>query len=889
MTAQRVWGVRLALLVVVLSSFAGSILYLARARERSERSTMPVLRSATLSQSPSLEHGSETGIALRLLDRLDQAQISAPRQSERAERGLLAKHWRRHRLPYTGPSGELGRLAQAVGLTEALEVEPARAATASDLTLAPAKRQSEMLSGDGRELDERDLRTFGLGEGSHDQRESLLVAAPATLRFKLHIPANAKLRLAPAVIGSSEVSFSISFHSDLGVLHPLGTTTLRGPSKHFRDWVIDLQAAGVGAGDGELELSCESKSHEPALALWGDPVVVAPKASRLPYNVLFIIVDAMRSDAISAAHDASEDRARKLAQHQPLEAWIDSIPEVAPELDKLAASGVIWPHSWSAAMWTRPSTIALLTGRRASQSGLEVLALELLGDQRQRFYASRPPLLPLFLRRAGASTTAIVNNMYLSGSVGVGVDCGFEMLIDHRLKALDTRRITRDALRFLEARGNERFLLLLNYASPHAPYVPPHRDVRALRGAANLPSDPSVVNYLAEIHKDDAAIGQVLTKLDELKLREQTLVIVTADHGETLSVAHDAVAVDVAQGVPSGRFTHLSTMWEEAARVPIIMALPGKIPSRRRLESRVEAIDILPTILELQGLPIPDEVQGRSLVPDLRGTALEQRPVVIEGRGARSIIEGKYHLIVRDPIARKLRRHDEELERAFELYDLEQDPGERREVALQYPEVVAELKTKLDRIVHEGRTDKEPASGDQRFHFRFASSGVPRQLEVTLQVGAAAAKVTPVGIDARGLTLGPDAIRISTLTSKQIPLGFDLQVPSARRELRWSVSLAGKPWPSSAVFVGPLGVSAPQFAQGYDALSDLSALDSTRLPHIVATEELGLFVTRDPVSGTADSPISAEAQLEAQQAMQAWGYARGPAKSPGPPPAPANR
>lgn len=839
---------------------------------------MPAPRSATLSRSPSLEHGSETGIALRLLDLLEHAQISAPRQSERPERGLLAKHWRRHRLPYTGPSGELGRLVQAVGLTQPLEVEPSRAASASGLIQATAKRQSEMLSGDGRELDDRDLRTFGLGEGSHDQRESLVVAAPATVRFKLRVPAGAKLRLAPGVIGNGEVSFSIGFHSDGGVLHPLGAITLRGPSKQFSDWSIDLQAAGVADKDGELELSCESKSHEPAIALWGDPVVVAPKASRLPYNVLFIIVDAMRSDTIAAAHDADEDRARKFAQTPALEAWIDAIPEVAPELDKLAASGAIWPHSWSAAMWTRPSTVALLTGQRASHTGLEVLALELLGDQRQRFYASQPPLLPLFMRRAGASTAAIVNNMYLSGSVGVGVDCGFETVIDHRLKALDTRRITRDALRFLEAQGTQRFLLLLNYASPHAPYVPPQKDVRALRGVPNLPGHPSVVNYLGEIHKDDAAIGQVLAKLDELGLREQTLVVVTADHGETLSAAHDMVAVDVAQGVPSGRFTHLSTMWEEAARVPVILALPGKIPSRRRFDSRVQAIDILPTILELQGLPIPKEVQGRSLMPELLGTPLEPRPVVIEGRGARSIIQGKYHLIVRDPVARRLRRHNEEFERAVELYDLEQDPGERREIALQYPEVVTELKTTLDRALRDGRSGKEAPSGEQRFHFRFATSGQPRQLDVTLYLDGAAGSVIPVGIDAGAIAVGPHEIRISTLTSTEIPLGFDLLVSSARRELSWSVDLDKRPWPASAVFVGPAGVSAPQFARGYDAQSDLSALDSSRLPHIVATEEVGLFVTRAPANGSAESPVSAEAQLEAQQAMQAWGYARKPAK-----------
>lgn len=874
MTRRGVWSLRLALLAVVTISAVSSALYLGRARELAARSTMPLPRRNQEKKSTPGDSGAATGVWLRLVDRIEQARISAPRAAERAERGLLTKHWRRYRLPYAKPVGELGRFVQAVGLTQPLDSDDASRTPSIKSRAVDSRGKRESHSSDQGEHDEREVRTFGLGEGSHDQRESLVLAAPASLRFELHVPAGATLRTAPAVLGPNEVTFRIRFRSTSGALHSLGQTTVRGTSKWYRDSSIDLQAAGISELDGELEFSCESRANEPAIALWGSPVIVAPKASRLPYNVLFIIVDAMRSDAISASHDPVEDNARKQAEEPPLEAWFDELPEVAPELDKLAERGAIWYHSWSAAMWTRPSTVSLLTGQRASHTGLDILALELLGDQRQRFYASRPPLLPLMMRAAGASTAAIVNNMYLSGSVGVGIDFGFESVIDHRLQAQDTRQITRDAEQFLEQRQSERFFLLLNYASPHAPYVPPPKDVRALRGAPNLPSDPTVVNYLAEIHKDDAAIGRVLSKLDALGLRENTLVIVTADHGETMSQAHDAVAVDVAQGVPSGRFTHLSTMWEEAARVPILMALPGRIPARQRLSSRVQAMDIVPTVLELEGLPIPAQVEGRSLVPELVGKPLVPRPVVIEGRGARSIIDGRYHLIVRDPIARRLRQHREEIERAVELYDLERDPGERREISTRYPQVVQTLRATLERTLHASSSDPAAGIASQHWHFRFAAAGEARRLEVALPLSATDAKLTPVGIDPRSIRVGSGEIRISTVTPPERAIGFDLELPSSKRELSWSVKLDGQPWPTRAVFVGPMGLSAAEFAGGYGAQSDLSCLDSARLPHIAATEELGLFITRDPLTGAASSEDSEQAQLEAQQAMQAWGYAR---------------
>ena len=884
---RMVANVVLALTVMLAAAWSGTYLYVARGR--SVRSTMPVApRSPPLAPTASAvsvtsmaPQGVAVRIVSRLIDQLDEAQVSVPSLGERQVKALLKAHWRRHLTPHASRTGQQARLVQSVGLS-LHPTAPSKAAS-NDPGKSYGPRPALGGAGSARpQLDdterrERNIRTFGLGQGTFEERECIVAPPPGSLRFKLHLPRNAKLRVAPALLGEGETVFTVAFRKATGgESRVLGTQTLRGPSRRYVDWTLDLAKSGCENCEGELELSTASVGKEPALALWGSPVILAPELTRLPYNVLFVIVDAMRSDAIAASHDPVEDQRRRQAKHAPLDAWFEAMPEVAPELDRLAASGAIWEHSWSAAMWTRPATLSLLTGLRASHTGLDILALELIGDQRRNFYARRPPQLALMLRQAGASTQAIVNNMYLSGSVGVGIDFGFESVVDHRLNTMDTRNITNDALAFLDERGKERFFLLLNYAAPHAPYEPGPDDARAVHKAANRPADPMVQNYLAEVHKDDAAIGQVMRKLDELKLRERTLVVVTADHGETMSAAHDVVAVDVAAGVRSGRFTHLSTMWEEAARVAMILSLPGKIPSGRRLDVRVQNLDLLPTILELEGLPVPPELDGRSLLPELEGKSVDDRPVVIEGRGARSIIDDKFHLIVRDPVARRLRCHGEEYERTVELFDLESDPGERKDIASNYPEVVARLRNKLELTLAKHVDRSSESSVPQRIHVRFSTAGKARQLEVVLYAKAGQAKVLAVGLEPRSIHVGANEIRITTPTRAEGAVGFDLELGTALPTLAWEIKLDGGPWPADHVYAGSLGIAQAGLVRGLASVADISLVDGSSLPHIVASEELGMFVTRDPINGPAELETSAEAQLEAQQAMQAWGYARKP-------------
>ncbi|HMA97063.1 MAG TPA: hypothetical protein VKP30_30475, partial [Polyangiaceae bacterium] len=388
MTHRGALWTRSLVSVLTLATFVGSVSYLLAARTRLERVTMPApSASPSLSAASPGGAASAYGIAVRLTDLMSSASISSPRSGERAERGILIRHWRRHPSPYQETRPEVARMVQVVGLTQS-EKGPDAAGNLSQETKPKSPERKTGFKGLAeQDQEDRRIKVFGLGEGTHDERECIVVAQPSTLRFRLRVPKQARLRVAPAVLGNGDVTFHVAFRPSAGAQRrELASARVHGPTKQFRDWGLDLAALGIAESEGELELSTEATSHEPLVALWGSPVILAPNSSSLPYNLLFIIVDAMRSDAISAAHDAAEDRAKRSAKLPPLDAWFEAIPQVAPELDRLATGGTVWSNSWSAAMWTRPSTVSLLTGMRASHTGLEILALELLGDQRRNFY-----------------------------------------------------------------------------------------------------------------------------------------------------------------------------------------------------------------------------------------------------------------------------------------------------------------------------------------------------------------------------------------------------------------------------------------------------------------------------------------------------------------------
>ncbi len=807
----------------------------------------------------------DMAVELRLVDLLDEAVYDAPKLSKVAAH---LEYWRRMRSPYVGPGGPLGRVVQEVSIVG-----------------KGGEHQFSMALGHGK-VWKPDLHTWNMAEGSFYQREAILAPPPARIRYHVTLPAGAVFEAAPAAVGAQtavrfEVAVKVPGHPrEVVATREVAATGTR----RWKDFTVDLSRFGGQAVDLELRTSTVNPDQRTPAALWGTPVVLAPGGSDVPMNVLFIVVDALRGDAIARTHDDATDQRMAQAVHPPLEAWLPRMPEVAPNLDKLADSGVIFTHAFSGATWTRPGTIAMLTGSRSGDLGLSPLGLVPPKAELARFYRGHPPFLPLLLRPYGVTTRAIVNNFYMAGYAGAGVDMGFEGVIDHRYANEDTKRIADDTIAWLTKNAKRRFALFVNFDSPHSPYTPPPEDLHAVPPPPRAPADPVVRKYLGEIHKDDAAIGRLVAALEKLGLRKRTFIVVTADHGETLSRNHDGVPLRLERGSPiSGRFHHLDTIWQETTRVPIIMSYPAGLPAGHRVDTPIQTTDIVPTILDLAGIKEHPQMEGRSLVTLARGGHEPARPVITEGRGTHSIQDGNYRLIVRAPALSRVREFGHIGKVPYELYDLSSDPGELVNIAKQHPDVVQRLQAELKQKTK--KADAKLASSDKgaslpTIRLRFSGAGAAHRVEGSIRPrqreGAAPAKLTAtvVGLPAGALSRDGNELTLSFSTKPDALVGVDLVVDPPMTDLSWQFKLDAKPWPSARVFAGGFGLRAESLADGVQGPTGRLRAGADMQPIIDPGSDFGLFVTRDRVAHEVELGNVAAASQETMQLMKAWGYVR---------------
>ena len=209
--------------------------------------------------------------------------------------------------------------------------------------------------------------------------------------------------------------------------------------------------------------------------------------------------------------------------------------------------------------------------------------------------------------------------------------------------------------------------------------------------------------YDGKVRRTDEEIGRILATLDRVGLTRSTLVIVSADHGEEL----------LDHGFIGHASTSLAgTLFDELIHVPLIMSYPGVLPQGRKVGSLVEGIDVLPTVLDLLGVPAPPVVQGRSLLPLIRGKRRPSVPQVFAetttcGRSCPEGQEQNRLQAVRTPTWKLIRSEDAAGER-FALYHVASDPGERRDVAAGHPQIVARLRAELARhvVLNQAKADE---------------------------------------------------------------------------------------------------------------------------------------------------------------------------------------
>jgi len=386
-------------------------------------------------------------------------------------------------------------------------------------------------------------------------------------------------------------------------------------------------------------------------------------------------------------------------------------PIRTPRIDALAAGGVFFRNAYSASPYCSASRAGLLTGRHALRSGMDHVVqapwtsrdLLLRLGWRNRRLPAEEITLPEILSAAGYATGMFGKWHLGDESPSLPNDRGFdtfhgllfsndqgepvfwkdrEIVEAHPIDQTTlTRRYTERAVAFIEENRERRFFLYLPQTFPH---VPLHASAERRGGSAGgLYGD--VVEEL------DWSVGVVLDALERNGLTGETLVVVTSDNGPWF------------QGSAGGVRGRKLGVFEGGMRVPFIASWPGRISAERSSEDLVVAIDVLPTVLELAGLPLPVDrvIDGRSLVELLDDTGPGPHDVVYYHQidKLRAVRSGdfKYHdrhgVFYGNPMDWSWGPMKQ---RGPWLFDLASDPDESYDVSELHPAVARELRGTME-------------------------------------------------------------------------------------------------------------------------------------------------------------------------------------------------
>ncbi len=367
----------------------------------------------------------------------------------------------------------------------------------------------------------------------------------------------------------------------------------------------------------------------------------------------------------------------------------------SPNIDSFSKSATLFRNPIAQASWTRSAVASVLTGLYAPTHGT-IKRLDTLSESVR--------LLPEVLKNLGYQTAAVVTNGNISSQFGFnrGFDTYRQLKEqpdnpeNHQL----SDSVNAAAFEWLRLRSTEPFLLYLHTTDPHNPYMPrsPHREklapmvadttvgsLRKLTALKNTKETPSpdllrdiTALYDAEIAFNDAEFGHLIEKLKELDLYDQTMIIFLSDHGEEF--------------LDHGYWEHGNSLFNEQIHIPLIIKFPNGLGKGTNVDSVVRQIDILPTILDYLGQPIPPRLQGSSLLPWLlpsgNGPTAATEPmkatlshVSIDKRDMMSLILSEKKLIqtAQDfSFARRDRPH-------VELFDLRHDWSEQENIADRQP------------------------------------------------------------------------------------------------------------------------------------------------------------------------------------------------------------
>lgn len=463
----------------------------------------------------------------------------------------------------------------------------------------------------------------------------------------------------------------------------------------FRTALSLLLLTLVGAGSAELVK--DLRPHDLI------PMAATKKGLENKPNVLLITIDTLRADYLSCYGYPQK---------------------TSPHIDRIAGEGVTFLQAFAQASMTAPSHASMFTSLYPFRHGVR---------RNNHPYLGKEKTLAEILRAKGYRTAAFISSEPLKSTLcrlDKGFDLYFEkftsrlfavdevarfMLVEFidetgilgsvemdpiERKAVDTNK---DVVKWLAKKRSGPFFAWIHYYDPHTPYRAPEElvekfysggdpydpektsmhnveipdDMRSeLRGVTDL--DYVRALYAAEVNYTDRYIGELRKTLEELKLLDNTILVIVADHGEGLG-EHNYIE-------------HASKIYEEQLWIPLIIRFPNRFTGGMKIREMVASVDIAPTVLDLLGFEGISGSDGRSLLPVTQDGYKEENSRHLYAETVkwdeRSMRNDRYKLI-----------RNGQSEQRFELYDLIEDPDESINLSADRKEVFSALQKELDEII----------------------------------------------------------------------------------------------------------------------------------------------------------------------------------------------
>ena len=491
------------------------------------------------------------------------------------------------------------------------------------------------------------LANVRLGE---EERRALALSRRSTLRYHVQIPAGASLGVGVGSEGEGTTPLVVEVAMEG---KPATQVLAAEAGSSWTDHKVDLS----GFAGQVVRIDLRAKGQGAGRVAWHAPRILLPAKAEQPIepakNVIVLVIDTLRADKLRPFNPKTRVK--------------------TPTIDRLATEGVVFQLAQAPENWTKPSVASILTGLHPQTHQQKT------GDAA---LPSSALLLSEHLKGEGFGTGSFIANGYVSDRFGF--DQGWDHYTNYIREGRNTeaKNVFEEAGNWIEEHKDERFFAYVQTIDPHVPYDPPGEYLRMydpseysgqikprmtgdlLERAKRRP--PAVVFdardkrrlvalHDGEITQHDHFLGLFIDRLVDLGVWEDTLLVVTSDHGEEFD--------------DHGSWGHGHSVYQELLHVPLMFRLPNRLPAGAQIPNAVSTLDVAATVTELVGVSPMPKNEGQTLVGLMRGAPPEKPTVAFSDfqDDRRVITTGRYKLILRGNLTST-------------MFDLIADPHEKNEL-----------------------------------------------------------------------------------------------------------------------------------------------------------------------------------------------------------------